>query len=94
MNFYQVKIEEGSGALVQERLRELKKSLCFRTGVAQGPEIEDCFIILMLYVLTDHPARSEDDTFYFYCNLLLRTQTSMFNQAMETKASFKNYRSR
>lgn len=57
------------------RIKELFADLGFQ--VVEGPEIEDTFHNFdALNIPTNHPARSEHDTFYFNPNLVLRTQTS------------------
>ncbi len=83
---------------------ESMKSIFISMGftVEEGPEVElDHYNFEALNIPKDHPARSEQDTFYINDNLVLRTQTSpvqirvMENQAPPIKmiAPGKVYRS-
>lgn len=57
------------------RIRQLFGDMGFE--VVEGPEIEDTFHNFdALNIPSNHPARSEHDTFYFNPDLVLRTQTS------------------
>ena len=57
------------------RIRQLFGDMGF--DVVEGPEIEDTFHNFdALNIPSNHPARSEHDTFYFNPDLVLRTQTS------------------
>ncbi|MDT8716524.1 phenylalanine--tRNA ligase subunit alpha [Clostridium sp. 19966] len=58
-----------------ERMKEIFISMGF--SVEDGPEIElDYYNFEALNIPKNHPARSEQDTFYINDNLVLRTQTS------------------
>ncbi len=61
--------------LTINRITTLFQGLGFE--VVEGPEIEDTYHNFdALNIPSNHPARSEHDTFYFNSNLVLRTQTS------------------
>lgn len=86
--------------LTLESMKNIFISMGFT--VEEGPEVElDRYNFEALNIPKDHPARSEQDTFYINDNLVLRTQTSpvqirvMENQAPPIKmiAPGKVYRS-
>ncbi|WP_411167992.1 phenylalanine--tRNA ligase subunit alpha [Clostridium sp. MB05] len=86
--------------LTLESMKNIFVSMGFT--VEEGPEVElDHYNFEALNIPKDHPARSEQDTFYINDNLVLRTQTSpvqirvMENQAPPIKmiAPGKVYRS-
>ena len=86
--------------LTLESMKNIFISMGFT--VEEGPEVElDYYNFEALNIPKDHPARSEQDTFYINDNLVLRTQTSpvqirvMENQAPPIKmiAPGKVYRS-
>lgn len=86
--------------LTLESMKNIFISMGFT--VEEGPEVElDHYNFEALNIPKDHPARSEQDTFYINDNLVLRTQTSpvqirvMENQAPPIKmiAPGKVYRS-
>ena len=61
--------------LTLERMKEIFISMGF--SVEDGPEVElDHYNFEALNIPKDHPARSEQDTFYINDNIVLRTQTS------------------
>lgn len=61
--------------LTLESMKEIFISMGFT--VEEGPEVElDRYNFEALNIPKDHPARSEQDTFYVNDNLVLRTQTS------------------
>ena len=61
--------------LTLESMKEIFISMGFT--VEEGPEVElDHYNFEALNIPKDHPARSEQDTFYINYNLVLRTQTS------------------
>ena len=61
--------------LTLERMKEIFISMGFT--VEEGPEVElDHYNFEALNIPKDHPARSEQDTFYINDNIVLRTQTS------------------
>ena len=61
--------------LTIERIKEIFISMGF--SVEDGPEIElDYYNFEALNIPKNHPARSEQDTFYINDNIVLRTQTS------------------
>ncbi|GAB6170393.1 phenylalanine--tRNA ligase subunit alpha [Clostridium carnis] len=61
--------------LTLESMKEIFISMGFT--VEEGPEVElDRYNFEALNIPKDHPARSEQDTFYINDNLVLRTQTS------------------
>lgn len=61
--------------LTLERMKEIFISMGF--SIEDGPEIElDHYNFEALNIPKDHPARSEQDTFYINDNIVLRTQTS------------------
>ena len=61
--------------LTLEHMKEIFISMGF--CIEEGPEVElDYYNFEALNIPKDHPARSEQDTFYINDNLVLRTQTS------------------
>lgn len=61
--------------LTLESMKEIFISMGFT--VEEGPEVElDYYNFEALNIPKDHPARSEQDTFYINDNIVLRTQTS------------------
>ncbi|MGL5416890.1 MAG: phenylalanine--tRNA ligase subunit alpha [Clostridium sp.] len=61
--------------LTLENMKNIFVSMGFT--IEEGPEIEfDKYNFEALNIPKDHPARSEQDTFYINDNLVLRTQTS------------------
>lgn len=61
--------------LTLESMKDIFISMGFT--VEEGPEVElDHYNFEALNIPKDHPARSEQDTFYINDNLVLRTQTS------------------
>ena len=61
--------------LTLERMKEIFISMGF--SIEDGPEVElDQYNFEALNIPKDHPARSEQDTFYINDNIVLRTQTS------------------
>ena len=61
--------------LTLERMKEIFISMGF--SIEDGPEVElDHYNFEALNIPKDHPARSEQDTFYINDNIVLRTQTS------------------
>ncbi|MBK1809235.1 phenylalanine--tRNA ligase subunit alpha [Clostridium sp. YIM B02505] len=61
--------------LTLEHMKEIFISMGFT--IEEGPEIEkDYYNFEALNIPKNHPARSEQDTFYINDNLVLRTQTS------------------
>lgn len=61
--------------LTLERMKEIFISMGF--NIEDGPEVElDHYNFEALNIPKNHPARSEQDTFYINDNLVLRTQTS------------------
>ena len=61
--------------LTLERMKEIFISMGF--SIEDGPEVElDHYNFEALKIPKDHPARSEQDTFYINDNIVLRTQTS------------------
>ena len=61
--------------LTLESMKEIFISMGFT--VEDGPEVElDHYTFEALNIPKDHPARSEQDTFYINDNIVLRTQTS------------------
>lgn len=61
--------------LTLERMKEIFISMGF--SIEDGPEVElDHYNFEALNIPKDHPARSEQDTFYINDNVVLRTQTS------------------
>ena len=61
--------------LTLERMKEIFISMGF--SIEDGPEVElDHYNFEALNIPNDHPARSEQDTFYINDNIVLRTQTS------------------
>ncbi|MGG7077721.1 phenylalanine--tRNA ligase subunit alpha [Clostridium sardiniense] len=61
--------------LTLESMKDIFVSMGFT--IEEGPEIElDKYNFEALNIPKDHPARSEQDTFYINNNLVLRTQTS------------------
>ncbi|MCR6513265.1 MAG: phenylalanine--tRNA ligase subunit alpha [Clostridium sp.] len=61
--------------LTLESMKDIFVSMGFT--IEEGPEIElDRYNFEALNIPKDHPARSEQDTFYINDNLVLRTQTS------------------
>ena len=61
--------------LTIERIKDIFISMGF--SVEDGPEVElDYYNFEALNIPKNHPARSEQDTFYINDNLVLRTQTS------------------
>ena len=61
--------------LTIERIKEIFISMGF--SIEDGPEIElDYYNFEALNIPKNHPARSEQDTFYINDNIVLRTQTS------------------
>jgi phenylalanyl-tRNA synthetase alpha chain len=61
--------------LTLESMKEIFISMGFT--VEEGPEVElDHYNFEALNIPKDHPARSEQDTFYINDNIVLRTQTS------------------
>ncbi|MGL4850094.1 MAG: phenylalanine--tRNA ligase subunit alpha [Clostridium sp.] len=61
--------------LTLEHMKNIFVSMGFT--IEEGPEIEfDKYNFEALNIPKDHPARSEQDTFYINDNLVLRTQTS------------------
>lgn len=61
--------------LTLENMKNIFVSMGFT--IEEGPEIElDRYNFEALNIPKDHPARSEQDTFYINDNLVLRTQTS------------------
>ena len=62
--------------LTLESMKEIFISMGFT--VEDGPEVElDHYNFEALNIPKDHPARSEQDTFYINDNIVLRTQTSL-----------------
>ena len=61
--------------LTLDRMKEIFISMGF--SIEDGPEVElDHYNFEALNIPKDHPARSEQDTFYINDNIVLRTQTS------------------
>lgn len=61
--------------LTLDHMKEIFISMGFT--VEEGPEVEkDYYNFEALNIPKDHPARSEQDTFYINDNIVLRTQTS------------------
>jgi phenylalanyl-tRNA synthetase alpha chain len=61
--------------LTLESMKEIFISMGFT--IEEGPEVElDYYNFEALNIPKDHPARSEQDTFYINDNIVLRTQTS------------------
>lgn len=61
--------------LTLERIKDIFISMGF--AIEDGPEVElDYYNFEALNIPKNHPARSEQDTFYINDNLVLRTQTS------------------
>jgi phenylalanyl-tRNA synthetase alpha chain len=61
--------------LVTEEICEIFTGLGFE--VVEGPEVEtEWYNFIALNIPPDHPARDEQDTFYFSDDVLLRTHTS------------------
>lgn len=61
--------------LTLEHMKEIFMSMGF--AIEEGPEVElDYYNFEALNIPKNHPARSEQDTFYINDNLVLRTQTS------------------
>ena len=61
--------------LTVERMKDIFISMGFT--IEDGPEVElDHYNFEALNIPKDHPARSEQDTFYINDNIVLRTQTS------------------
>ena len=61
--------------LTLEKMKEIFISMGF--SIEDGPEVElDHYNFEALNIPKDHPARSEQDTFYINDNIVLRTQTS------------------
>lgn len=61
--------------LTLDHMKEIFISMGF--SVEEGPEVEkDYYNFEALNIPKDHPARSEQDTFYINDNIVLRTQTS------------------
>lgn len=61
--------------LTIERIKDIFISMGF--SVEEGPEVElDYYNFEALNIPKNHPARSEQDTFYINDNIVLRTQTS------------------
>ena len=61
--------------LTLERMKEIFISMGF--SIEDGPEVElEHYNFEALNIPKDHPARSEQDTFYINDNIVLRTQTS------------------
>ena len=61
--------------LTLESMKEIFISMGFT--IEEGPEVElDHYNFEALNIPKDHPARSEQDTFYINDNIVLRTQTS------------------
>lgn len=61
--------------LTVERMKDIFISMGFT--IEDGPEVElDHYNFEALNIPKDHPARSEQDTFYINENIVLRTQTS------------------
>ncbi|WP_297519197.1 phenylalanine--tRNA ligase subunit alpha [uncultured Clostridium sp.] len=61
--------------LTLDHMKEIFISMGF--SVEEGPEVEkDYYNFEALNIPKDHPARSEQDTFYINDNMVLRTQTS------------------
>ncbi|WP_300379289.1 phenylalanine--tRNA ligase subunit alpha [Clostridium sp.] len=61
--------------LTLESMKEIFISMGFT--IEEGPEVElDRYNFEALNIPKDHPARSEQDTFYINDNIVLRTQTS------------------
>lgn len=61
--------------LTVERMKDIFISMGFT--IEDGPEVElDYYNFEALNIPKDHPARSEQDTFYINDNIVLRTQTS------------------
>lgn len=61
--------------LTIERIKDIFISMGF--SVEEGPEVElDYYNFEALNIPKNHPARSEQDTFYINDNVVLRTQTS------------------
>lgn len=61
--------------LINEKIKDIFLSMGF--SLEDGPEIElDYYNFEALNIGKDHPARSEQDTFYINDNLVLRAQTS------------------
>lgn len=61
--------------LTLDHMKEIFISMGF--AVEEGPEVEkDYYNFEALNIPKDHPARSEQDTFYINDNIVLRTQTS------------------
>ena len=71
--------------LTLERMKEIFISMGF--NIEDGPEVElDHYNFEALNIPKNHPARSEQDTFYINDNLVLRTQTSPIQvRTMETQ---------
>ena len=61
--------------LTLDRMKEIFISIGF--SIEDGPEVElDHYNFEAINIPKDHPARSEQDTFYINDNIVLRTQTS------------------
>lgn len=61
--------------LTLERIKDIFVSMGFT--IEEGPEVElDYYNFEALNIPKNHPARSEQDTFYINDNIVLRTQTS------------------
>lgn len=61
--------------LTLKRMEEIFVEMGF--SIEEGPEVEyDYYNFEALNIPKDHPARSEQDTFYINDNIVLRTQTS------------------
>ena len=61
--------------LTLQSMKEIFFSMGF--AIEEGPEVElDYYNFEALNIPKDHPARSEQDTFYINDNIVLRTQTS------------------
>ncbi len=77
--------------LTLESMKEIFISMGFT--IEEGPEVElDHYNFEALNIPKDHPARSEQDTFYINDNIVLRTQTSpvQIRTMEESKTSNKN----
>ena len=65
--------------LTIEKIKDIFISMGF--SVEEGPEVElDYYNFEALNIPKNHPARSEQDTFYINDNVVLRTQTSGVDQ--------------
>lgn len=71
--------------LTLERIKDIFISMGF--SIEDGPEVElDHYNFEALNIPKNHPARSEQDTFYINDNIVLRTQTSPVQiRTMETQ---------